>query len=86
MNRVVLPAEVREQLNGGAELTDEHGQIVGQFFSQESFDRIASTLLPDPAAEELAEARREMLEKGGVSTEELLSRIERMNRLWDSKQ
>jgi hypothetical protein len=88
MNRIVLDAEQRSKLNGargGVEFTDEHGNVVGYLMTPDSFDRIASLILPPPTKEELAEARKEMLEKGGVSTEELLAVIEAANREWKAR-
>jgi hypothetical protein len=89
MNRVVLDAEQRAKLNrdkGGVEFTDENGNVLGYLMTQDSFDWIAIAILPPPTKEELAEARKEMLEKGGVSTEELLASLERINREWDARQ
>jgi hypothetical protein len=89
MNRIVLDAELRAKLNNGAtgaEFTDEQGNVVGYFMSQDAFDRIASALLPPPTQEELAEARKEMLERGGVSTADILAAIEAASRAWESRQ
>ena len=88
MNRVVLDAEQRARLNGakGVEFTDENGNVLGYLMTQDSFDRIASAILPPPTQEELAEARKEMLEKGGVSTKEILAAIESAKREWEARQ
>jgi hypothetical protein len=83
MNRVVLDAELRAKLNGGTagiEFTDEAGNVVGHYLPQSSFHRLIDLLFPPATKEEIAEARREMLEKGGLSTGQILEAIESARR------
>ena len=89
MTKIVLNSETRAKLSdrtAGTEFTDEQGNVVGYLMSEESFERIASIVLPSPTDREIVEARKEMLENGGVSTEEVLAAIERANREWEARQ
>lgn len=86
MSKVVLDAELRAKLGGATdtvELTDEAGNVIGRFVPEGRsyvtdavYDRIVSALLPPLSRAELDEARREMLEHGGVSTAEVIAAIE----------
>jgi hypothetical protein len=89
MNRVTLDAELRAKLNGGKrgiEFTDEHGNVVGHYLTHEAYCRLLEMLQPPFTREELAAARREMSEKGGVTTAEILAAIEAAERDWKSRQ
>lgn len=89
MNRVVMDAELRAKLNGGRagfEFVDEAGNVVGHFVPDDSFDRLVEALFPPVTKEEIAEARAEMLARGGVSTAELLTRLEKVRRDWEARQ
>lgn len=85
MNRVVLDAELRAKLNGGntgVELTDEAGNVVGHYLPHDAMARLVESLFPPLTKEQIAEARREMLEKGGVSTADMLAAIADAKRAW----
>ena len=89
MSKIVLDAELRAKLNGGTEpveLTDEAGNVVGRYSPGDSVSRLAAALFPVLSREEIAEARREMLEKGGVSTEDMLAAIADAKRAWKAAQ
>ncbi|HXD88247.1 MAG TPA: hypothetical protein VN641_17290 [Urbifossiella sp.] len=86
MNRVHLNAETRAKCGAsGAEFTDELGNIVGYFVPENSFEWIASMILPPPTEREIVDARNEMQESGGVCTQDVLAGIERANRAWDGR-
>ncbi|HEY2908847.1 MAG TPA: hypothetical protein VGI99_01290 [Gemmataceae bacterium] len=86
MNRVLLNAETRAKCGAsGAEFTDEVGNVVGYFVPENSFEWIASLILPPPTEAEIADARSEMQASGGVSSQEVLAGIERANRAWDGR-
>ena len=53
------------------------------WYGQEEFDRLVSEALPEPTEETLAEARAEMLERGGVTTDEILESMHDAEREWD---
>ena len=84
MGTVVMEPELRAKSNGGTavvEVTDEAGNVVGSYVprgqvSDEEYERVMSILLPPLSREELDEARKEMLEHGGVSTAEIIAAIE----------
>lgn len=84
MSKVVLDDELRAKLNGATgvvEVTDEAGNVVGSYVprgqvTDEEYDRVMSILLPPLSREELDEARKEMLEHGGVSTAEVIASME----------
>ncbi|MBY0457572.1 MAG: hypothetical protein K2V38_09565 [Gemmataceae bacterium] len=85
----MLDAELRAKLNGGTdpvEFTDEAGNVIGRYLPEGAFDRIASRLLSPASPEELAAARKEMLERGGVSAEELRARLAEIQRHWEARQ
>lgn len=89
MSRIVLDAELRAKLRGAGErieFTDESGNVVGCYLPQTAFDQIASQLLAPSSPEQLAEARREMLERGGVSGDELRARLAEIVRRWEARQ
>jgi hypothetical protein len=46
---------------------------------------MADTLLPPLTRDEIADARREMLEQGGVGTAELLNRLAEIQRRWETR-
>jgi len=86
MNQVILNAETRAKCGmAGAEFTDELGNVIGYFVPENSFDWIASLILPQPTDREIADARNEMQTLGGVSTPEVLAGIDRANRAWDNR-
>lgn len=79
MSKVVLDAELRAKLNGATrvvEITDEAGNAIGRYVPDDVFERIMERLLPPLSREELDEARKEMLEHGGVSTAEVIAGME----------
>ena len=87
MSKVVLDAELRAKLNGGTErvdVTDENGNLVGRYWPHEAFTRFLEAFCQPLTAEDIAEARREMLAKGGVSTADMLAAIENAKRVWDA--
>ena len=89
MSKIVLDAELRAKLNGGTEpveLTDEAGNLVGRYWPRDSIARLADALFPQLTREQIAEARQEMLEKGGISTEEMLAAIDDAKRVWKAMQ
>lgn len=89
MSRVVLDAELRAKLNGGrdgVELVDESGNVVGHFLTHDAYLRIVEMLFPPVTDEEIAEARKEMLEAGGASTAEVLDHLNHVRREWESRQ
>jgi hypothetical protein len=88
MSKIVLDAELRAKLFGAieaVELTDEAGKVVGHYIPHEAYLRIADTLLPAQTNGEIAEARREMLERGGVSSADLLARLADVKRQWEAR-
>jgi hypothetical protein len=88
MQKIVVDSRLGEKLthgSGNIELTDEQGKVLGYFVSEESFDRIASAILPEPTREDLDQARREMLERGGLSTDQLLERMRATEREWKAR-
>jgi hypothetical protein len=88
MSRIVLDADLRAKLGGaneGVEFTDENGNVVGHFIPHDAYLRMADTLLPPLTQDEIADARREMLEQGGVSTAELLDRLAEIKRQWEAR-
>ena len=89
MNRIVLDAETRSKLLLGkvtVEITDEQGTVVGHFLPADAYDRMVELLFPPVTKEEIAEARREMLQHGGVSSEELLAGLAQIKRNWEARQ
>lgn len=96
MSKVVLDAELRAKLDGATdtvELTDEAGNVIGRYVPEGRsyvtdavYDRIMSALLPPLSREELDEARKEMLEHGGVSTAEIIAAIENGIRRSEARQ
>jgi hypothetical protein len=87
MTRIVPDADMLAKLRGltkSVEIADENGNVIGSFVPNEAFDRIMSALLPPLSKEELAEARAEMLEHGGVSTSEILAAIDDAKRRWEA--
>src|SRR5438128_492757 len=87
MLKVVLDAELRAKLNGGQDgilFTDEAGNVVGHYLTDAAFHRLIDMLQPPLTRKEIAEARQEMLEKGGVSTAEILASIEAARRDWEA--
>lgn len=88
MTKVVLDADLRAKLkggNGGIEFTDEQGTVIGHYLSDQAYSRIFELIQPPLTREEIAEARKEMLEKGGVSTAEILVAIESAKREWEAR-
>jgi hypothetical protein len=86
MSKIVLDADLRAKLGGaneGVEFTDEAGNVVGHFLPHETYLRMAETLLPPLTNDGIAQARREMLERGGVSSAELLARLADVKRRWE---
>ena len=85
MSKIVLDADLRAKLNGGTEpvvFTDEAGNVVGRYVPGDALSRLAAALFPPLTREEIAEARKEMLEHGGVSTEDMLAVIRNAKREW----
>jgi hypothetical protein len=89
MTKVVLDAELREKLKGGqggVELTDDQGNVVGHYIPDRAFSRIFELIQPPLTQQEVADARREMLEQGGVSTADILDAIDSAQRDWIARQ
>jgi hypothetical protein len=87
MSKIVLDAELRAKLNGGGEpleFTDEAGNVVGRYVPGDSLARLADVLFPPLTPDEIAEARKEMLERGGVSTDDMLTVIRNAKRARES--
>lgn len=84
MTEVVLDAELRQKLNGGASgtrLVDENGKPLGVFLSMDEYSALfAGYTASRGEDEDIEAARREMLAGGGVTTAELLDRFARMKR------
>ena len=95
MSKVVLDAELRAKLDGATEtveLTDEAGNVIGRFVPEGRsyvtdavYDRMMSAILRPSSRAELDEARKEMLEHGGVSTAEILAGLEEIKRQWEAR-
>jgi hypothetical protein len=87
VTRIVVDAATQAALKTGTtpvEVCDEAGNVLGRVLTDASFERIAARLLPWPTPAEIAEARAEMLARGGVSTEELLAHLDQVEREWDA--
>ena len=88
MSKIVLDADLRAKLGDakeGVEFTDENGNVLGHFVPHDTYLRMAETLLPPLTQDEIADARREMLEHGGVGTAELLARLADIKRQWEAR-
>jgi hypothetical protein len=89
MSEIVLDRELLAKLKEATKsipITDEAGSVIGTFVPNAAFERIMAFLLPEPTKEELAEARVEMLQHGGVSTAELLTSLDDAKRKWEASQ
>ena len=87
MSKIVLDADLRAKLNGGTErldVTDENGNLVGRYWPHAAFTRFLEAFCKPMTADDVAEARREMLATGGASTEDMLAAIEDVKRVWDA--
>ena len=83
MSKVVLGAELRAKLNGGTEpveFTDEAGNVVGRYLPGDSLAGPVAVLFLRLTSDEVAAARKEMLEHGGVSTDDMLAVIRNAKR------
>jgi hypothetical protein len=84
MTEVVLDAELRQKLNGGASgtrLLDETGKVLGVFVSVDEYVALyAGYAAFKTEDEDIEKARREMLAGGGVTTAEMLDKFARMRR------
>lgn len=84
MTEVVLDAEMRARLNGGAsgtKLVDETGKPLGVFVSMEEYTELFTRYTAGMTdADDLAAARKEMLAGGGVTTAELLDKLARVRK------
>jgi hypothetical protein len=89
MNRVVLDAELRAKLNGASaevEFTDEAGNTVGHFLTDTEYKQLLYDIARHVVSkEEIAEARSEMLAKGGASTDEILQAIAAAKSEWEAR-
>jgi hypothetical protein len=89
MTRIVMDEVLREKLQGanqGLEITDEQGNVVGHFLREDSLSRVLEAMFPPLTDEERAEARREMREHGGLTTEQVLASMDAAERKWESLQ
>jgi len=89
MTRIVMDEVLREKLQGanhGLEIADEQGNVVGHFLAEDSLSRLLEAMFPPLTDVERAEARREMREHGGLTTEEILASIEDAERKWEALQ
>lgn len=89
MSRVVLDAELRAKLQGatrGLEIADEQGNVVGHFVTERGLERVLEKLFPPLSDAEIEEARKEMLEKGGVSTQDILNSMAAAEKEWEALQ
>jgi hypothetical protein len=89
MPRIVMDEVLREKLQGadhGLEIADEQGNVVGHFLAEDSMSRLLEAMFPPLTAEERAEARKEMREHGGLTTEQVLESIRDARRRWDALQ
>jgi|GEM_PF-3247807 len=89
MSKIVPDTELLVKLKSATkavEIADEEGNVIGHFLPNEAFERIMAFVLPPATKEEIAEARTEMLASGGVSTAELLARLDEVKRQWESRQ
>ncbi len=87
MGRIVLDDELRAKLQGadhGLEIADEQGNVVGHFIAEDSLSKLLEAMFPPLTAEERAEARKEMREHGGVSTQQILESIADAKRKWEA--
>jgi hypothetical protein len=86
MNHVVVDSELQAKLSGdvSVRVTDQSGKQMGYFMPDAAFDRLIDAILPEPTAEDIAEARREMLAEGGLSTEEVLDFIKAAEKKWQA--
>jgi hypothetical protein len=87
MHKVVLDAELRAKLNGGAAkvtFTDENGKAVGHYIPDDLYQGILDALVP--AGEGDREAAREEMRRGEVvTTAELLAGLQEACRRWEGQ-
>jgi hypothetical protein len=89
MAPIVPSADMLTQLRGltkSVEIADESGNVIGSFVPNDAYDRIMSYLLRPLSRDEVAEARAEMLAKGGATTAEILAAIDDAKRRWEAMQ
>ncbi len=81
MNRIVLDAEQRAALAGGANrgaFVDDQGNVLGHFLSVDAYERFVAMLFPPFTDERIAAAKRDVLQNGGVDGNDLVARLERI--------
>lgn len=79
MSKLVLDRELLAKLKEATKsipIEDEDGNVIGTFVPNAAYERIMCHFLPEPTKQELAEARVEMLQHGGVSTAQLLAAMD----------
>jgi hypothetical protein len=80
MNKVILDEALRSKLNGlntEMELCDETGKTVGHFLPPEVYrELIYAWAKTQDTDEEIAQAKREVREQGGLTTAEVLAHLE----------
>lgn len=84
MEKVILDADLRAKLRGGqtwVEVHDEAGNVVGHYLPRDEYLRLVYAVEKAAVSdEELAEARRDIRENGGVTTAEILARLDQVRR------
>jgi hypothetical protein len=83
MSRIVLDPQLKSRLNGlneQVEVLDESGRPVGQFVPQQLYLELmrawAATQFPDD--EEKKQARAEMRQSAGLSTQEAIAFVDKL--------
>jgi hypothetical protein len=87
MKKLVLDAELRAKLGGGAAkvtLTDESGNAVGHYLPDDLYRAICEALVPDSEADR-AETAEELRRGEVVTTAELLAGARESLQRWGGK-
>ncbi len=85
MKKIVLDADLRTRLGGGAAkvtLTDEAGNSVGHYLPDDLYRSICEALIP-PGETDRAEALEEYRRGGGITTPQLLADLRETLARWN---
>jgi hypothetical protein len=89
MGKVILDAELRKKFNDGREVVevyDESGQVVGHYLPHDEYARMVYAMeWAETTPEELEAARRDIRENGGVTTADILARLETIRQQRDGQ-